>query len=75
MVSVSDSTKVLLELKATSWDTVGAGEFLPGATGRDLWLHQCLKAARPCQGNPLTDVPVATEHTFSKLPWLQPVFC
>lgn len=40
MVSVSDSTK-----KATSWDTLGAEEFLPGATGRDLWLHKCLSAA------------------------------
>lgn len=75
MVSVSDSTKMLREQKATSRDTLGAGEFLPGATGRDLWLLQCLSAARPCRGIPLTDVPVAIEHMFSKLPWLLSVFC
>lgn len=75
MVSVSDSTKMCLEQKATIWDTLGAGEFLPSATGRDLWLHECLSAARPCSGIPLTDVPMAIKHTFSKLPCLQLMLC
>ena len=73
--SLSDSGKMLFGQKATNWDTLGAGELLPCATGRALQLRWCAGAAGPPCGITVADVPAAAEHTCTKLPWLEPVFC
>lgn len=73
--SVSDSGKMLFGQKATDWDTLRAGDLLPGATSRALQLCQCPSAAGPPCGIASADVPAAAKHMRTKLSWLEPVFC